>query len=250
MTTPRYVSTSCAAMSQVLDRACSPDASAPSDYAWNVNFNNGNSDYNNQNNQGLVRPVRSVSAREYQGATFRALFDAWQCARRHKVPSDNQLAFESNWIDGLLKLQVRSAGTWSPRPSTCFIAQRPKAREIHAPDFADRVVHHWFVPQLEALYERGFIFDSYANRVGKGTHAAVDRCAVSCARWPAARAAAGICNWTSAISSIPFTGRRCTRCSSAAWSASTCHCNCRSASRTRCCASRRSLKASPIAAAR
>jgi RNA-directed DNA polymerase len=176
MTTPRYVDTSCAAMSQVLDQACSPDASAPADYAWNVNFNNGNSDYNDQNNQGLVRPVRSVSAREYQGATFRALFDAWQCARRHKVPSDNQLAFESNWIDGLLKLQSQlESGAWSPRPSTCFIAQRPKAREIHAPDFADRVVHHWFVPQLEALYERGFIFDSYANRAGKGTHAAVDR---------------------------------------------------------------------------
>lgn len=36
-------------------------ASSPSDYAWNVNFNNGNADYNNQNNQGRVRAVRSVS---------------------------------------------------------------------------------------------------------------------------------------------------------------------------------------------
>ena len=60
-------------------------------------------------------------------------------------------------------------------PSTCFIAIRPKAREIHAPDFSDRVVHHWLVPQLEKLWEPAFIFDSYANRKGKGSHAAVAR---------------------------------------------------------------------------
>jgi hypothetical protein len=176
MTMPRYVPMSCAAGSQVPNRALSPDASSPSDYAWNVNFNNGNSDYNNQNNEGLVRPVRSARAREYQGVTFRELFDAWQAARRRKVPSDNQLAFETNWIDRLLDLVQRiNAGAWSPGPTTCFIAQRPKAREIHAPDFSDRVVHHWLVPQLDALFEPGFLFDSYANRVGKGTHAAVTR---------------------------------------------------------------------------
>jgi len=179
MTMPRYVDTSCADGSQVRGLACPPDASSPSDYAWNVNFNNGNSDYNDQNNTALVRPVRSASsARECQGAgvCLRELYDAWQRARRHKVPSNNQLAFESNWIDGLIDLEQQLlSGTWAPRPTTCFIAQRPKARQIHAPDFADRVVHHWLVPQLEALFERGFIHDSYANRVGKGTHAAVNR---------------------------------------------------------------------------
>src|SRR5690606_11286739 len=84
--------------------------------------------------------------------------------------------FDAEWIEGLLQLQREiHAGTWSPRPSTCFIATRPKAREIHAPDFADRVVHHWLVPQLEAIYEPDFIHDSYANRVGRGSHAAVRR---------------------------------------------------------------------------
>ena len=29
---------------------------------------------------------------------------------------------------------------------------------------------------LEPIFERSFIFDSYACRKGKGTHAAVDRC--------------------------------------------------------------------------
>ncbi len=157
-------------------------ASSPSVYAWNVNFNNGNANYNHQNNNGRVRAVRSVSSPasgEYQGApqgevSFRDLHRAWQRARRQKVPSQNQLQFEAQWIDGLLDLQQQiNAGQWQPRATTCFIATKPKARQIHAPDFADRIVHHWLVPQLEAIHEPGFIHHSYANRTGKGTHAAV-----------------------------------------------------------------------------
>ena len=36
-------------------------------------------------------------------------------------------------------------------------------------------MHHALVNVIEPLFERNFIFDSYANRVGKGTHRAVDR---------------------------------------------------------------------------
>ena len=52
MTTPRYRHGSAAGSK-------APGiASSPGDYAWNVNFNNGNSNYNDQNNKGLVRAVR------------------------------------------------------------------------------------------------------------------------------------------------------------------------------------------------
>ncbi len=37
------------------------------------------------------------------------------------------------------------------------------------------MVHHALCLQIEPLFERSFIFDSYANRVGKGTHCALDR---------------------------------------------------------------------------
>lgn len=149
-------------------------ASSPGDYAWNVNFNNGNANWNNQDNNNHVRAVR---ASEYRGdPSFRSLHTAWRRARRGKKASPNQLTFDAHWIDGLLQIEkALKAGTWRPRPTTCFIATAPKAREIHAPDFADRIVHHWVVPQLEAIYEPTFIFDSFSNRVGKGTHAAVDR---------------------------------------------------------------------------
>jgi RNA-directed DNA polymerase len=38
------------------------------------------------------------------------------------------------------------------------------------------VVHHALCNVIEPRFERSFIRDSYANRVGKGTHRALDRC--------------------------------------------------------------------------
>ena len=170
MTTPSYPF-GWPAMSKVRRGASASDA-------WNVNFNNGNVNNNNRNNHGCALAVRRAG--ECRGAPagvpLESLYRAWRRARRQKVPSHNQLRFDARWARGLLQLQREIvAGTWTPRRSTCFIATRPKAREIHAPDFADRVVHHWLIPQLEAIYEPGFIHDSYANRAGKGSHAAVRR---------------------------------------------------------------------------
>lgn len=148
-------------------------AASPADCAWNVNFNNGNANWNNRNNNGFVRAVR---ASECQGVTFRQLHTAWLEARRGKRPSGDRIDFDTHWIDRLLELQdAINSFRWCPSAPTCFIASQPKAREIHAPAFADRVVHHWVVPIVEALFEPTFIHDSFSNRRGKGTHAAVDR---------------------------------------------------------------------------
>lgn len=51
----------------------------------------------------------------------------------------------------------------------------PKHRIVSAAPFRDRVIHHAFCAVCEPIFERGFIFDSYANRKGKGTHRAVAR---------------------------------------------------------------------------
>lgn len=168
MTKPRYPM-GCTAGSEETGIAF-----APAGYAWNVNLNDGNTNRNHQTNHNQVRAVRSGECSD--AVSFRALRVAWREARRGKKPSQDQLAFDANWIDGLLDLGRRlNASTWKPSPATCFIATEPKAREIHAPAFADRVVHHLLVPQLEAIYEPTFIHDSFSNRRGKGTHAAVAR---------------------------------------------------------------------------
>ncbi|MEA3292472.1 MAG: hypothetical protein U9Q71_09265, partial [Pseudomonadota bacterium] len=64
---------------------------------------------------------------------------------------------------------------WRPSPPVSFTVRKPKAREIHAAAFPDRVVHHYLTPKLESLYEPVFIHDVYSNRKGKGTHSAVAR---------------------------------------------------------------------------
>ncbi len=55
------------------------------------------------------------------------------------------------------------------------MAHDPKRRLISAAPFRDRVVHHALCAVTEPVFERRFIADSYANRRGKGTHAALDR---------------------------------------------------------------------------
>lgn len=124
----------------------------------------------------------SADSKAYTGPSvpvrlpFAALHAAWGKARQGKRPSANHLRFASRWLDSLQHLhQQLRAGTWLPRRTVSFVVRHPKTREIHAPSFADRVVHHWLVAQLELLYEPIFIHDSYANRASKGSHAAVDR---------------------------------------------------------------------------
>ena len=67
------------------------------------------------------------------------------------------------------------ARTWKPGMYTRFAVQEPKLREIFAPDFADRVVEAWLVDLVEEPLSRLFIEDTYANRRGKGTHAAINK---------------------------------------------------------------------------
>lgn len=51
----------------------------------------------------------------------------------------------------------------------------PKPRMILAAPYRDRVVHHALCNVIMPIFERTFIFDSYANRVGFGTHRALRR---------------------------------------------------------------------------
>jgi len=68
-----------------------------------------------------------------------------------------------------------AAGHYTHKPFTVFAVTDPKLREIFAPDFADRLVQQWLVSHIEPWWERRFIDDSFANRTGKGTQAAVRR---------------------------------------------------------------------------
>lgn len=56
-----------------------------------------------------------------------------------------------------------------------FVVNDSKKRRIKAPTFRDRVVHHALCNIIEPIFDKSFIFDSYACRKNKGSHSAVWR---------------------------------------------------------------------------
>jgi hypothetical protein len=96
--------------------------------------------------------------------------------RQNKRGSRCALQFELQAEENLIRLKEElKTRAYSPLPSTCFVTESPKPREIFAAQFRDRIVHHLLVSHLEPIWERRFIYDSYACRKDKGNHAAVKR---------------------------------------------------------------------------
>ena len=104
------------------------------------------------------------------------LLRAWRQARKGKRGRPSVASFERNAAENLLDLQrrLRRRRYW-PAAYDSFYVHDPKRRLISAAPFRDRVVHHALCNVMEPVFERRFIHDSYANRRGKGTHAALDR---------------------------------------------------------------------------
>jgi hypothetical protein len=91
--------------------------------------------------------------------------------RKH---STAQLEFRLS--DQLLQMQDELLdGSYLPGAYRHFHIHEPKHRLISAAPFRDRVVHHALCQVIEPIFERTFIGDSYANRVGKGSHRAIER---------------------------------------------------------------------------
>jgi RNA-directed DNA polymerase len=106
-----------------------------------------------------------------------SLWQAWRRASGGRRGRPSTAGFAWGLADHLLALQHHlQTGAWAPAPYTRFVIHEPKRRVISAAAFADRVVHHALCAVIEPRFERVFIADSYANRLGKGTHRAIARC--------------------------------------------------------------------------
>jgi RNA-directed DNA polymerase len=102
---------------------------------------------------------------------------AYQNASRGKRGRGATAAFETLLADHLLALQEELQGRfYQPGQYHSFYIHEPKRRLISAAPFRDRVVHHALCNITVPYFEKLFIADSYANRVGKGTHRALNRC--------------------------------------------------------------------------
>jgi hypothetical protein len=64
---------------------------------------------------------------------------------------------------------------YSPKPLVSFILRDPKTRRISKSAFIDRIVHHALVRVIEPIFDKTFIYDSCANRKGKGNLFALKR---------------------------------------------------------------------------
>jgi len=104
------------------------------------------------------------------------LFQAYKKARKHKTQKSYVLEFEKNLQTNLSLLRTELLlHAYKPKPLQTFIVCDPKTRKISKSDFRDRVVHHALCNIIEPIFEKSFIFDSYANRIGKGTLKAIKR---------------------------------------------------------------------------
>ncbi len=108
--------------------------------------------------------------------TFENLYLAYRQARKGKRAKAAVAEFELNLESNLIKIQEELIGlTYKPGNYHNFTIYEPKQRLVSAAPFRDRVVHHALCRVIEPIWEARFHYHSYACRVGKGTHAAVDQ---------------------------------------------------------------------------
>jgi retron-type reverse transcriptase len=107
---------------------------------------------------------------------FQNLLLASQKAQKGKRYRESTLSFNFDLERNLIKLHDELlAKTYEPGPYRDFIVEDSKKRLISAAPYRDRVVHHAIMNVIEPLLDRRFIFDTYACRKEKGTHAALLR---------------------------------------------------------------------------
>jgi len=94
--------------------------------------------------------------------------------KKHYVEVQRVDANEDYYIDELHNFLIEQKFTTSPY--TVFKIFEPKERLIYRlPYFPDRIVHHAIMQVCRPIWDKTFIFDSYAAVPGKGIHAGFHR---------------------------------------------------------------------------
>jgi RNA-directed DNA polymerase len=104
------------------------------------------------------------------------LANAWKEARKGKTKKLDIIGFEKDIRENLLQLRKELLEqTYKPKQLATFILRDPKTRKISKSAFRDRIVHHAIVRVIEPIFDKTFIYDSCANRKGKGNLLALKR---------------------------------------------------------------------------
>lgn len=109
-------------------------------------------------------------------ATWENLELAFWKAQRGKTTKPEVIAFRKRLRENLRTLRADLlSGDIEFGPYHRFQVYEPKERTISVAPFRDRVAHHALINVCEPVFERYAIYDTYACRKGKGSHAAVLR---------------------------------------------------------------------------
>ena len=101
---------------------------------------------------------------------FQLLVQAYLDCRHTKRTSASAQAFEAQAEHNLYQLHDELAsGTYTPGRSVCFVITHPKAREVWAARFRDRIVHHLLYNHIAPRFHARFTADSCACIPGRGT---------------------------------------------------------------------------------
>lgn len=118
--------------------------------------------------------MKRVSNLFLQITDFNNLRLAYLKALKGKRSSSSAIIFRANADIKLYQLKKDlESQTYKPGKYNQFKIYDPKERIITAACFEDRIVHHAVMNILEPVFEKQFIFHTYACRKNKGTHKAV-----------------------------------------------------------------------------
>lgn len=107
--------------------------------------------------------------------TQKSLAAAFHAAARHKHGKRACFEFEKHLASNLDALHRElHDGSYRPRPYHSFMVFEPKPRRIFAPAFRDLVVQHAIYALIGPMFDKTFIAQSFACRIGYGTHKAAD----------------------------------------------------------------------------
>ena len=166
-----------------------------SNNAWNVNYN-GNCNNDNVNNGNGVCPVLEIVIglnRDYRKGNpyifdtmdtlklvneykFDDILGAFLDCRNGKRNSRAYQTFNINREERLYEmLDEINNNRYKIGRYTVFPVEYPKVREIWAPTFRDRILHHLLYNGIHQYLEKRFIADTYSCIVGRGTLKASQR---------------------------------------------------------------------------
>jgi len=139
--------------------------------------------YTSRSGERRVGATRKPRRHFAVGKKYKNLFDQvvdrdnlWRAYRKASLGKRNSLGyleFRQNEAANIALLEQRlTDGTYRPGEPREFMVFEPKARQISALPFVDRVAQHALCNIIEPIFDRVFLPQSYACRKGKGTHAA------------------------------------------------------------------------------